>query len=412
MIHAVSYNGKEQLKSDGSKLIRLTTLAVCLTPILCIYRFMGYFMLGEIVLIGLFLANLLCSSRSHMLLSRKQIAVGMFAFMILLISCIGYLAHSVDLTVLPRLIRLLFCFFITSVLGVYFFDYQSAKKYMIRIAVVATILIIIQKVYHDLTGEYIYFLLKDNIYSEVYNAAYFKNVEIQRLYRPMSIFLEPSHYCQYILFVLAIILFRTKLSIKDMLLGAFLSIGIFVSTSSTGVIVCLVLWLAYLLSVVRAFFLERQINPRIIVVLLLIGTAAAFILVQFGDRFLFSIERIYNPNSSSSTSAWDARLGTFSVFSEHETWMELLFGRGYGVINEEEWYASIPYYFSGTGILGMIAIIVLFASLYCFSNKIQRKLLFVFLILCFTTEVLTNYWLIFILPLVMSATEDKGNDLI
>ena len=409
MNYVGAYNKTEYKKYISNlKLKKLTTLAVCLSPVLCIYRVLGIFMLGEIVLILLLFANILKDIKPNKYISHKQSTIFIFALEIFFISCIGYLAHEVDTVIFPRLIRLLFCLFIAALLGGYFFDYQSAKKYIILIAVVATILIVFQKLFHDLTGEFVYFLSKENIYSVVYNESYFNNVETLSTYRPMSIFLEPSHYCQYILFALAIVMFKFKLSVKDILLAVFLSLGIFVSTSSTGVVLCLALWAIYLFTIVKDSIVNKKFNVKIFIIICLIVLAAIFILSQFGDRFLFAIKRIYNPNSSSATVAWDSRLGTFSIFTEFEHLTDFLFGRGYGVINEEEWYASIPYYFSGTGMLGMIAIAIFFISLYLLSNKFQKKLLIVFFILCFTTEILTNYWLIFILPLIMTATEDKG----
>ena len=399
---------ENKIDISNSKLRKITTFAVCLSPVLCIYRVLGVFMLGEVVLIMLLFANLLATFNVNRPISYKQSTIFLFAIGIFLISGLGYFANGVETAVLPRLIRLLFCLFVAALLGGYFFDYKSAQKYIIFIAVVATVLIVFQKIYHDVTGEFIYFLSRGNIYSSIYNSSYFENVETLSTYRPMSIFLEPSHYCQYILFALAIVLFKFKLSIKDILIAALLSIGIFVSTSSTGVILCLALWAIYLFTIVKDSITNGSFNLKVFFIIALVVVAAIAILSQFGDRFLFAIQRIYNPNSSSSTVAWDSRLGTFSIFSESDRLTDLLFGRGYGVINESEWYASIPYYYSGTGMLGMFALVIFFVSMYLFSNKFQRKLLIVFFVLCFTTEVLTNYWLIFILPLIMTATEDKG----
>lgn len=407
----MNYVGRKEASSNGisnSRLKKVTTLAVCLSPVLCIYRVLGIFMFGEVILIALLFANILATTDFNMYINRQQSILYTFALEIFLISCIGYFANDLPITALPRLIRFLFCLFMAAIIGGEFFEYKAAKKYIILIACVSTALIIFQKAYHDLTGEFIYFLSKENIYSEIYNDAYFNNVETLSTYRPMSIFLEPSHYCQYILFALAIVLFKSKLSIKGTLLAAFFSVGIFISTSSTGVILCLALWGIYLFAMVKDGVINGGFSHKSFFIIALIVIVAITILSQFGDRFLFAIQRIYNPGSSSSTVAWDSRLGTFSIFSEFNRLTDLLFGRGYGVINEGEWYASIPYFYSGTGILGMLALVFFFLSMRLFSNRIQGKLLLVLFILSFTTEVLTNYWLIFILPLIMTAEEDKG----
>lgn len=399
---------KNKIDISSSNLRKLTTFAVCLTPILCIYRFLGMFMLGEVVLILLLFANIIATWHENKIICHKQGIIALFAFCIFFVSCLGYFINGIDISVLPRLVRLLFCLIAAALLGEYFYDYRIAKKYILFIAVVATVLIVFQKCYHDITGEFIYFISKENIYSSIYNEYYFQNVESLSTYRPMSVFLEPSHYCQYVLFALAIVLFKHKMSVKDILLAAFLSVGILVSTSSMGVILCLTLWAVYLFTIMKDFVLSGRLNLKIFFIILIVIISAVMIFSQFGDMFWFAIQRIYNPSVSSSTAAWDSRLGTFSVFFETDNLRTLLFGRGYGVINEGEWYASIPYYYSGTGILGILAIAVLFVVLYCLSDKLQRKLLILLFVLCFTTEVLTNYWLIFILPLIMKATEDKG----
>lgn len=394
-------------EARSSALVKITTFAVCLSPVLFIYRALGIFMLGEIVLILLSIANVFVSVYSKKIVSQKQIVILFFAVSILLISCLGYSTTGLNTAVLPRLIRLLFCFFIAALLGEYFFDYNFAKRSVIFISVVATVLIVFQKVYNDRTGSFIYFISKRNIYSSVYNDFYFQNLESLSVYRPMSIFLEPSHFCQYILFALVIVLFRSKFSVKDIMIGSLLSIGIFISASSTGVVICAMLWFIYIFTIIRGSIVSGAFNPKMLLIIFLFIAAGALILSQFGDRVLFAIERIYNRDSS-TTEAFVSRLGTFSIFTEYNSFTEFLYGRGYGVINEGDWYASIPYYFSGTGLLGILALAIFFISLYFISNKLQRKLVILFFVLCFTTEILTNYWLIFILPLIMTATEEKG----
>ena len=394
-----------------SRLKKITTFAVCLSPILFIYRALKFFMLGEIVLILCLFTNLIVSAKTDKYLSRKQFVIFVFAFTILFLSSIGYLVNdNIGTEVLPRLIRLLFCLFVAALIGGYFFDGNEAKKYIVLISIIATIVIMFQKIYHEFTGNFIYFIFKDKIYSKtVYNAFYFQNVEIQSIYRPMSFFLEPSHFCQYVLFAVSIELFKNKISFTEVLVAMFLSVGIFISTSSTGVIICLILWAVWIFDKLKHCALNKLLNLKMFFIFIFIfaGGVLSFILV--GDRLLFAVQRIL-PNGSSSSSAWTGRLGTFSVFSENESIFNFLFGRGYGAVESELWYASIPYYFYGVGAFGIMAIVIFFVSLYCLSNDIQKRFLIVFFALCAVTEVLTNYWLIFILPLIMTITNDKGHE--
>ncbi len=389
-----------------SKLNKVTTMAVCLSPILFIYRFLGLFMLGEIVLLILLCVNLLAQPNANRVLSDKQCCIFLFAIAIVSVSLIGYSINGLNIVVLPRLCRLMFCLFIVAILGGWFFDYQLAKKYVVWIAGIATCLIVLQYIYHDFTGKYIYFLLRDNIYSPVYNEGYFDNVEGLSTFRPMSVFLEPSHYCQYILFVLAMMLFSFKEKVKEVLFSAFLSVGIFLSTSSTGVLICIFLWIIYFFTIIKSGWIRKRLHSKTLLMLCIVVAVVGVLFGKFGDRFLFAITRIYNFSNSSSTIAWDSRLGTFSIFSEYSG-TNFLFGRGYGVVNEGDWYASIPYYFSGLGIIGILIVGAFFTTLYFLSNRLQKKLTIIFVVLSFTTEVLTNYWLIFILSLIMTATDEE-----
>lgn len=395
---------------DRSILNKITTLTVCLTPVLCIYRFLGVFMLGEILLIILTAINIFSTNITNKNVSPKQLVVILFATCVFAISCFGYFFNSVSIAILPRLIRLLFCLIVAALLGGYFFEYELAKKYIVWISVIATILIIFQKIYHDATGDFVYFLLRNNIYSNVYNSSYFQSVESLSVYRPMSIFLEPSHYCQYVLVGLTIVLAKNEYSLKNFLVAVFISMGIVISTSSTGVIICLLIWCCYLLLLLRNTLHKGTFNAKMLFAIALVMVAAIVIFLQFGDRFLFAIERIYGSSSTGSTDAWDSRLGTFSVFFETNRISDFIIGKGYGVINENEWYASIPYYFSGTGIVGIFLLTMFFISLFALSNKVQKKILILMFILCLATEILTNYWLIFMLPLIMTATEEKGKE--
>lgn len=65
------------------------------------------------------------------------------------------------------------------------------------------------------------------------------------MYRPASIFMEPSHMALYCTPVLLFLLLKPGLNLKRGALAALITVGVIASTSGLGIVLCLGLWLLY-----------------------------------------------------------------------------------------------------------------------------------------------------------------------
>lgn len=183
--------------------------------------------------------------------------------------------------------------------------------------------------------------------------------------RPFSFYAEPSVGAQYITGLLAIELFyKRKVNIK---LCTFLSLGVLIMASNTGIFLMILLYVLYFGDKLR----RRKIKFGKMIILFCAGIACVFICVLTNKTLA---NRIFNPV------VWLGRFGGFSVFVEKFTYKEILFGHGMND-NYGTFMPGIPQFYYYFGYVGVAIMGVLLIWLYVNLNKDSRKLLLYILVL-------------------------------
>lgn len=142
-------------------------------------------------------------------------------------------------------------------------------------------------------------------------------------YRPSAFFLEPSHLAAYIIPVILILLFENKTDRKNINTALFLSIGIVLSTSGMGIVLVLLMWIVYYISVIGKGTKRSIING-----LLFIASFVFIVLVLYFnvEIFRYSIQRIFVADSGKIYNALEGRTaGGALIVSKMKKW-ELIFG--------------------------------------------------------------------------------------
>lgn len=161
-----------------------------------------------------------------------------------------------------------------------------------KIAILATIAIIIQFVSHNVLGRTIDFrplslLVSQNVIwvrtAEYYGAGY--------LFRPSGFFLEPSHFFLYSFPIITVLLLSVNRDKKDFRTALFISLGLLLTTSGMGIVVLAGLWTLYFLIYKKVedysiFSFIKQISVRSVVIVLLL--VVVFYLAYRGIPFIQS----------------------------------------------------------------------------------------------------------------------------
>ena len=204
-------------------------------------------------------------------------------------------------------------------------------RYSVFIAKVASILIIIQTLTWYLIGYHIR-LIPVNLLlegSDIWiNRSVIGVTRIGEMYRPSSIFLEPSHFFLYTFPLLCILLLLPEINSNRMKDSIILSLAILLTTSGFGILFMVMLWGVYLV------FYRKQENRKMILARIfslrtIIVTIVLTFLVVFAYLYIplvrNTITRIFDFQTGSSI-AINGRIRLANNFLSGLSGKSLLFG--------------------------------------------------------------------------------------
>lgn len=237
-------------------------------------------------------------------------------------------------------------------------DIQCFRKTIEIISVAMTFFVLLQTVVYYTAHIKLMFLIKDFVLPD--NQYYVTRVTTG-LYRPSALFLEPSHYTQYVCFGMLSALFPYDNKPK-MLKAFWIAFGCLLTTSGMGIALCCCVFGWYLL------FNKNPKERKIITIFiwLLTGLVVFAVLMQIG-MFKSAVQRIFGKVDGYNaiwgrTLFWDSYIGSLSG-------KELLIGRG--VNNLPEGYMtglmSIIYQYGYVG-LGLLLCLLLAIAIWGKDN--------------------------------------------
>lgn len=285
----------------------------------------------------------------------------------------------------------------------YWYGRRFSLRYFIRIvtiiAIVGSFIVIYQKLSYLISGDYYknWFIPGLNLPATILE--YKTNIYIDR---PSAFFAEPSHFAQ---FMLPVSLFYIQK--RNLLVSIILILGILASGSTNGLVGLAVIF-------VVAFFLEMKISFKNL--FLILSLIVLFVNVSSTDFMSAGLSKVENTDVENYSRVF----GSTPVFSKF-TVEEWIFGLGQGnrrsflsyyriftgIGDTQDSYINTYFgILSNYGVIGFTAFLWLMITLYkkCTKGATNGYLL-LFLALCFSTNMLFDYYMIYYMIFIIFSKE-------
>lgn len=239
------------------------------------------------------------------------------------------------------------------------------RKTIEFVSLISSILLIVQVILHIFGIDFTYiqkWMLTDALASQSYG-----QIIDSSIYRASSIFLEPAHFSQYVIFGLLSYFYHRKKKIFCILI---VSTSIILSTSGIGIALLLACWVVFLFSIFR-----KRVSALFSLLLTAFVSLIAFTILMTNNTFAQSVYRIFGYGTSDN--ALKGRLLYWNLYvSPLDSSLSLLFGRGY------DSFATVGGYATGLmeclhcyGVFGLFLLLFLFVVV-----NIKTKNAFIFLL--------------------------------
>lgn len=391
--------------------IKIYTAIIALLPIVSIYASgIPGVNLGELFMI-LFLGYAILFDRKSVHNQNKANMIVLFGGYIILSTLLSLFIDSSQISnVIIRTVRFVFYLFVIFYLSRKFFDLEYASKLIMNASALATIYIIIQNIFYRGWG----IILKGFVpFIPVYTSQYEKmNYSVfyqTQFYRPTSFFLEPAHYSQYALIGLVVYLFSAQANRKNLLLAAFLTFGIVLSTSGQGIMIAGMIWVLFVLQLIFSNNIISSNRNKLIGVALLIFAAVISPFALNSQVLKNTISRVF---SSGANSAVSARTEGYVAFFMNSNVFTKIFGAGFGNTPYNIWFSGLAYILYCSGIIGFVILCGIFLTYFMKSkSKYVMMIILVCFILSVSAEIINSYWIVFMFSLFCYSKKDTASEI-
>jgi hypothetical protein len=303
-------------------------------------------------------------------------------------------------------VRLAFYVYLVLIGRVVLFNLNYGFKIYRVFVLLATFYLILQTIFYNffsiILPWYINFipLYVEETYKQVDFNAFFEN-----FYRPYSFFLEPGYYAQYVLPYFIYSIFGTNHFHKILRFdAAFLSVGLIISTSGQGILMCGLMWSIWFS---RKLFLDKNSN-KILVFFSLIGFISLIPILFASERFQTSIDRLFDSPQASANTRINQGFEWFWLLDSKFK----LIGVGYNNLENilmnitmtdfsNSYSNSIAFSLICTGIIGLVIITYFFLKLYKNTKYAFRYILLSLLILSFASGIFNGASMVLYLSIIL-----------
>lgn len=349
------------------------TTSVCLISLFTVYSINGFPLGTLLMLISSVLCLLYCIGW------KKKITVYMpllSVFTFIVVICFAQLIRNGN-TNIDFISMCHYCFYclVIAIFSYDFFDVSTGYKVMKYFSYFAALFAYLQFIIFLTCGYYLSGKIIPFLDANIEN--HYQEIKDSYQLRVYSIFAEPSHFGVFIAIFLALDLIyikKNKTKIREICGDIFLTSAVFLSRTSTGILLCCLLWLAWMVQNKKEIFQ----NKIMIICLILILTV--------GSVLVFKSESMKIFLEHTSGNGMKGRIEGYGYIKKMGF---LILGNGMG---QSEFmdkvyftdYALIYYYF---GIIGLLFFFVFYG--YVFFKEKRRKACIVCLMLLL--NIFANY---------------------
>lgn len=316
----------------------------------------------------------------------------MFSFMLMytMFLPIGLLAtHTFNfVSIANRLVKLFFLYFLIFVTTKENLNWKIYKKSLEILIAIACTVIVYQFVSHSLTGSFYDVRIPFfEYYHETVNEKLSGASEATRF---RSIFTEPAYFVYFIFQYFPIVLFENEDEygsvIKRILVAGLLTICVVLSVSSTGLFLLVVVWLAYIIFLIKKG--KITLTGFVIFVLAIIGSIVLLRFYLNSEILMFSSYRMSDSYEQSTVVWWRLEAGFEDI--RKMSFVQTFFGYGMGNFLNENFMNGISYTILSCGYIGLFFVIRWILS--GFKNSTAcGKVATVVWILLIITEIMALY---------------------
>ncbi|XJZ27090.1 hypothetical protein ACF5W4_17495 [Bacillota bacterium Lsc_1132] len=262
-------------------------------------------------------------------------------------------------------------------------NYQIAVKVLKITSIIASVILILQFVSYRILGFSFSVIIRPLTVIDV-NRSVEMYYNVGSMFRPSSIFLEPSHFFQYVVLTITLILFSKEKKNRGNLFAALIiTIAVLLSTSGMGFVVISFLWAIWYLLYIKDFKTKKHIlNALLIFYIIMI----AIPLLMNSNIVNQTTSRLFTTQVGAN--AIDARTVSYNVLWDLPL-SKLLFGNGYGNILPEMYFSSMAYTIWTSGIIGAALVFVIFASGFFKGDRFAK----IFFIVYFTLVLISSVFI-------------------
>ncbi len=367
-------------------------------PLLCIYKGFYRFTIGDIILmmfvgVSLFLPPKRDSRIAPIVLFLFYTVV-VFAINTVILQSIN---SAVFMTYAFRLLKLIFYFVSACVCGKKLFDPEIFQKTVVYVGIAATLFILFQYYAYYVLGEvYLGRIPFWEIYIQDYNDLDYEYI-YSFTFRPCSFFLEPATLSQYMVIPLIYVLFSNDFKLaKKIVLCILFSIAIALSTSGQGTLYLALSFIAYTITGVK----KKKYILHVLMIIIITAVVLYFCL----EPFRFAIDRLLF-----GSGALNSRVSTYKYIWEMKG-LHFIFGYGYGVLPNKQYFAGAPYVWYGCGLIGVLLVVFMFAWLFAKTKSKKSRLICIcFFIMFWATSLFYSNMLFWYITLILCSVDtNKG----
>lgn len=389
------------MRLTSEKIKKYYTIFVVLLPLVSVYASgIPGFTLGDILLLLFLICRLILGIKNKKLqMNKNTMPLILLSVAIVLISLISVLEQgSIDIySIVIRIVRRIFYYLCVAIISSEWFIYDFGVNCIINAGKIGTIYLMIQYIFFYLgnivLNGFIPFL---PVYHENYTQIDYYEI-YNNMFRPTSFLLEPAHLARYLCIPLTFVLFDKK-DKNSKLWAFFLSIAIVASTSGTGTICVILIWLIYGIKYTISSIKSGKLRLNHIIILIFM--IVFFVLSLQTPIVQSTIDRIIGSDLTNVNTAGGARFRGYLQYFQLPIF-NLIFGTGYGNMPNTSlvtWFSGASYILYGCGAIGFfICLIVFFIILKKTKTSGQKTLCTIFFVLffiddCFMSHVAVVYF--------------------
>lgn len=367
------------LKTKTTKTTQLYSVFLAFYPVLCIYKAIGRFTVGDILLILFLFYALLSGKRMNRRIFRVFAVFISYSIISFIVANCLYVNDEFNAT-LFRLLKLMFYTACVIYVSQDYIDICKLKTWVVRISIFGSIYIFIQYTAYYAFDKILHGWIPGfPVYLEEYTMSNYE-VKYSYLFRPTSFFLEPAMFCQYAVIGLVFVLFTNEKELKksSIINGVIILFGIIMSTSGQGL---------FLAGIIIIVFLVKIFRNKLKAYLILGSTCLCAYITYLTNTVVNStVNRLLI-----GSDAFNARVGSFKFISEIDG-ISLLIGYGYGKTPLNEYLVGGAYVWYGCGLVGFVLAVCMFVQIYRIAGCITGKMItFIFFLMFLGTALFYNY---------------------